>query len=159
MKVRELMTANVDACRPHDSLNRAAQLMWENDCGAVPVIDEDWRVIGIVTDRDICMAAYTQGRPIAESRVDTAMARGAVTCSGEDEVTHAAKLMREHQVRRLPVIDNDRLIGMISLSDLARQAERERVSKTKKRAIRESEVVATFGAVVVPNPPAIESAA
>ena len=61
MKVGDLMTKDVKACSQHDSLNRAAQLMWENDCGSVPVVDSDSKVVGMLTDRDICMAAYTKG--------------------------------------------------------------------------------------------------
>jgi len=107
MKVGELMTADAKACGPSDTLNRAAQLMWENDCGAVPVVDQQLRVIGMVTDRDICMAAYTQGRPLAQSRVESAMSHGAYTCAPGDDIASAEKLMCERQVRRLPVIDEE----------------------------------------------------
>ena len=80
MKVSDLMTREVRTCHQHDSLNRAAQLMWENDCGAVPVVDSDLKVIGMLTDRDICMAAYTQGKRLDEIPVVTAMSRQVVRC-------------------------------------------------------------------------------
>lgn len=152
MKVRDLMTADAKACGPDDSLNRAAQLMWENDCGAVPVVDDELRVIGMVTDRDICMAAYTQGLPLKQSRVDSAMSKGAYTCAVGDDVTIARKRMSERQVRRLPVVDDEgRLAGIISLSDIAREAERERSSKSRRRQVKDTEVVETLGALCMPN--------
>lgn len=152
MKVRELMTTDVRACSQYDTLNKAAQIMWENDCGAVPVVDEDLRVIGMVTDRDICMAAYTQGVLLTDSRAERAMARGAYTCAPGDEVAAAEKLMRERQVRRLPVTDGDgRLVGIISLNDIARRADRERASKSKRRQVKDAEIVETLGAICVPS--------
>ena len=72
MKVAELMTRSVLAAHPQDSLARAAQMMWDHDCGALPVIDDSGRVLGMITDRDVCMAAYTQGRPLAEIPVEIA---------------------------------------------------------------------------------------
>jgi CBS domain-containing protein len=152
MKVRELMTAEAKACSLSDTLNRAAQLMWENDCGAIPVVDEELRVIGMVTDRDICMAAYTQGVPLKQSRVASAMSKGAYTCLLGDDIAAAEKLMRECQVRRIPVVDDEgRLAGIISLSDVARQADRERVSKTRRRQVKDTQIVELLGAVSAPN--------
>ena len=73
MKVQEAMTRNVAACGVRDMLNRAAQLMWECDCGSVPVVDEAGNVCGMITDRDICMAAYTQGLPLDQILVRSTM--------------------------------------------------------------------------------------
>lgn len=152
MKVRDLMTTEVKACSRNDTLNRAAQIMWENDCGAVPVVDDDFRPVGMITDRDICMAAYTQGVLLSESSVERAMASGAYTCDATDEVSAAEKLMREQQVRRLPVVDGGgRIVGIISLGDVARQADRERASKSKKRQVKDTEIVETLGAISNPN--------
>ena len=66
MKVADSMTRDVRACSVHDSLNAAARVMWENDCGCVPIVDSQGRLVGIVTDRDICMATYTQGVPLED---------------------------------------------------------------------------------------------
>jgi Mg/Co/Ni transporter MgtE len=63
--VRDLMTTAVRSCTTGDNLQRAAQIMWESDCGVVPVVDRDGRLVGMITDRDICMAAYTQGKPLS----------------------------------------------------------------------------------------------
>ena len=70
MKVEQVMNRNVKTCRSSDSLDRAAQLMWENDCGCVPIVDDEGRGVGMVTDRDVCMAAYTQGGPLTHLRVE-----------------------------------------------------------------------------------------
>jgi CBS domain-containing protein len=82
--------------------------MWEDACGSVPVVDEQFKPVGFLTDRDICMAAHTQGAPLHALRVQTAMARRIVSCSPEDDITDAARVMRENGVRRLP-FQGDRL--------------------------------------------------
>jgi CBS-domain-containing membrane protein len=155
MKVSELMTTEVRACHPHEMLNRAAQLMWENDCGAIPVIDTGGKVIGMLTDRDICMAAYTRGIPLAHARVENAMSPEVCTCIATDTIANAADQMRQRQVRRLPVIDDDGvLIGILSFSDIVREADRARSSKSRKRPIKDSELIATLGAISVSVRPA-----
>src|ERR1700693_2016345 len=95
MKISDLMTKEVRACHQHDSLNRAAQLMWENDCGAVPVVDSDLKVIGMLTDRDICMAAYTQGIALVEASVGSAMSCDVCVCGASDNITSAAERSEE----------------------------------------------------------------
>lgn len=120
MRVRDIMTTPVHACRVGDPANEAARLMWERNCGAIPVVQEEGRVVGIITDRDLCMAAYTQGRPLASILVETAMARRVYCCRADDTVGDALAVMRDHEVRRLPVVDEDgRLVGLLSLDDLA----------------------------------------
>ncbi|MCA8973745.1 MAG: CBS domain-containing protein [Planctomycetes bacterium] len=120
MKIRELMSSYVHTCRPQDSLETAARKMWEHDCGALPVVDADGRVGAVITDRDICMAAGMSGSALAELRVADSMSRQLVTCRGDDEVYTALKAMAEHQLHRLPVVDeHDRLCGILSLNDLA----------------------------------------
>ncbi len=152
MKVRDLMTTEVKACSRYDTLNRAAQIMWDNDCGVVPVVDDDFRPVGMITDRDICMAAYTQGVLLAESSVERAMATEAYTCVATDDIGAAEKMMREQQVRRLPVVDGGgRMVGIISLGEIARHADRERASKSRKRQIKDGDVVETLGAISNPN--------
>jgi CBS domain-containing protein len=125
MKVEQLMTKEVQACRPSHPLNCAAQILWEHDCGIVPIVDEEGleKVVGTLTDRDICMAAYMQGRNLSESRVDSAMARKVYSCTPSATLEDAMQTMREVQVRRLPVVDEaGHLLGMISLADIAREA-------------------------------------
>jgi CBS domain-containing protein len=150
MKVEQLMTQNVYACGPHDSLNTAAQMMWEHDCGCVPVVDADGRVVGVVTDRDVCMAAYTQGQTLCMIPVGRAMSKQIHTCSPDDTLTAAEAVMKAEQVRRLPVVDaQHRLVGILSLNDIARHAAHERRGRGK-RAIAADEVVQTLGAICEP---------
>jgi CBS domain-containing protein len=121
MNVADIMTKEVATCGPADSLNRAAQLMWERRCGAVPVVDQDGRAVGLLTDRDVCMAAYTQGRRLDDVAVDTAMSRPARTCTTTTVVEDAEDLMMAHAVRRLVVVDPDgRVAGVVSIDDVAR---------------------------------------
>lgn len=118
--VRNHMKPSPSACSAGDSLNQAAQIMWELDCGALPVVDGGGGVIGMITDRDICMAGYTRGQPLGAMRVESAMSHVVHACSPEDTLGHAARLMAERQVRRLPVIENGKLVGVLTLADIAR---------------------------------------
>jgi CBS domain-containing protein len=148
MKVSDLMTKDVKACSQDDSLNRAAQLMWENDCGAVPVVSADLKVIGMLTDRDICMAAYTQGVALIDASVSSVMSRDVCVCDSDDNISTAAERMRERQIRRLPVIDAEqRLIGILSVSDIARETDRLRASKSRKRPLKDGELIETLSAI------------
>lgn len=126
MKVEQLMTRNVSACEPDDSLSAAAQIMWEQDCGCVPVVSRGngaATLVGMITDRDVCMAAYTQGRPLQATKVHSAMARSLCTCRPTDAVSVALKVMRTNQLHRIPVVDaEDHLLGILSLTDVAREA-------------------------------------
>ena len=125
MNASALMTPAVQTCGENENLHRVAQLMWEADCGVVPVVDADGRVIGIVTDRDIAMAAYTQGRPLSQIPVSSAMAKQVHGVREGDALEVVEALMRRAQVRRVPVLDGDgRLRGILSLNDLARHAHR-----------------------------------
>ena len=125
MKVEQIMNRDVRTCGPQDSLNKAAQIMWDEPCGAVPVVDEQGRPVGFLTDRDICMAAYTQGKPLAELQAEGAMARKLSCCKADDDLNSAAQLMRQHRTRRVPVVDgNGILVGLLTLDDLACEAAR-----------------------------------
>lgn len=120
MKVSKLMRKDVKCCRIEDSLDTAAQLMWDFDIGALPVLDSEARVVGMITDRDVCMAAYTQGRQLRDIRVDTAMATKVIACRPDDDVVTARVLMADNQIRRLPVIGPEgRAAGIITIEDLA----------------------------------------
>ena len=120
MKVKDIMTASACSIKASQYLNDAAHLMWEFDCGCVPVSDEDERIKGVVTDRDICMAAYTNGLPLEAMPVSTAMSAVVYSCSEQDDIEKAEDMMRHHQVRRLPVLDKkQKLKGILSLNDIA----------------------------------------
>ena len=119
MKVADLMTRDVRVCTIHDSLNAAARIMWDHDCGCVPVVDGHGRLAGIVTDRDISMAAYTQGLPLEAIAVERVMSPRVISCARGDDLEAAHRMMRTHEIHRLPVADSrGRLLGILSLSDL-----------------------------------------
>jgi CBS domain-containing protein len=121
MRIVDIMTRGVHACRLGQTLNDAAELMWDRDIGCVPVVNHDGYVVGMLTDRDVCMGAYTTGRSLREVPVETALARKVIACRSFDTVGSAEKLMREHLIRRLAVLDDaGRLIGIVALGDIAR---------------------------------------
>ena len=155
MRVEQIMTRNVRTCRPGDSLSTAARIMWEGDCGCVPVVEEDEdgaRVVGMITDRDICMAGYTQGRLLSAIRVDSAMARQVRSCRPTDSIAEALNILQTQQVRRLPVVDNgDHLIGMLSLADAAREAVREH--GRKEREVTDTRIGEVLEGICVPRGP------
>lgn len=145
MNVSTLIRRDVTSCTIHDNLERVAQLMWEHDIGCLPVIDDQGHVAGMITDRDACMAAYTQGVPLRAIPVTTAMAKRVFSCRETDEVEAVERTMREHQIRRMPVIDDQgHPTGIVSLNDLARAASSGTVSQR--------DVVATLAAVSAPRP-------
>ncbi len=122
-QVQQVMTMSVYSCHVNDHLGTAAKLMWEHDCGVVPVVNEDGQALGMLTDRDICMAAFTQGRALTELGVQQAMSQRLVVCHPEDSIDRAEELMSMHQLRRLPVVNPEgQLVGMLSINDLARAA-------------------------------------
>ena len=121
MRVRELMTSPPITCHVNDPLSVAAQRMWDADVGAILVVNDDGKLTGIITDRDVCMAAYTQGRALDELLVNSAMARHIVTATPQTTVTAIGDLMAKYQVRRIPVVDEaGKPVGLVSINDLAR---------------------------------------
>ena len=152
MKVEKLMHGDVGACHANDKGSLAARIMWERDCGCVPVLDESSYVVGMVTDRDLCMASYTQGKSLQDIRVRTAMSKELWSCRLNDDLSDAERTMREHQVRRLPVIDaRGDLKGILSLSDIAREAVEEVRDRPKQIEVSHTDVAETLGAINVPR--------
>lgn len=123
MYAQDLMAHPAVTCHVNDSLDIAAQRMWDHDCGALPVVNDDGKVTGMITDRDICMAALTQGRPLHELLVNVAMAKHVIAVGPEQTLGDVEQLMARHQIRRLPVVDDaNHPLGVISLNDLAIEA-------------------------------------
>jgi len=147
MNIREIMSKSVVSCRPGDTLNTAAQLMWEHDCGAIPVTGDDGKLVGMITDRDICMATYTKGAaPHAISVADT-MASRVFSCRADESVAAAERLMRDKQVRRIPVTDAEgKVLGLLSLSDVVRQA-----TLLRKKDGPERELLQTIASICQPR--------
>jgi CBS domain-containing protein len=154
MQVQQLTTQSIQCCQPGDSLQHAASLMWGHDCGCVPVCESDGgsRPVGVITDRDICMCALFQGKPLSQLSVEDAMAREVKAVRARDSIAQAEQIMRDARIRRVPVID-DRggLVGMLSLSDLAREAARGRGRTGQNPSVGEAEVNETLAVICEPN--------
>jgi CBS domain-containing protein len=119
MKVKEVMTSEPLSCSPDTTAAQAASLMWNGDCGFLPLV-EGGKLIGVVTDRDLYIALATRNCQPAQLPVGDVAARAAVTCAAEDDVSAALETMKAHRVRRLPVVGfGDALIGIVSLNDIA----------------------------------------
>lgn len=150
MKISQIMKKDVEICGPDDNLAAAASRMWDCDIGCLPVVDGQGQVIGMVTDRDVCMAALTRGQPLHQIPVSVAMSKEVLSCPPDATLIEAEEIMRSGQVRRLPVIDSDAcLVGIISLNDLALLAEHE--IGRKNRDVSAQEITATLAAVCQPR--------
>jgi CBS domain-containing protein len=123
MKVREIMTSDVTTCRPETNLAEVVKRMWEQDCGVLPVVTEDGKVSGMITDRDICVALATRGQTADRIAVHDVIGGTAYTCSVGDDAIVALTTMKSQRVRRLPVVDVEgRLKGILSLNDVMTHA-------------------------------------
>jgi CBS domain-containing protein len=117
MNIRDVMTPNPRTVSPADSIQSAAAIMRDEDTGVVPIVDNG-RAVGVVTDRDIVVRAVADGSQLNQTVGQ--IATNAVVCATPDMSTReAAQLMSDHQVRRLPVVENERLVGIVSIGDLA----------------------------------------
>lgn len=119
MRTHDIMTAAPLTCRPDTNLAEVAHLMWQGDCGIIPVVDDDGTVTGVITDRDICIAAATRDQAPSYIRAATLARTPVVCCGGEAAIEEALSLMKQHRLRRLPIVDaNRRLLGILSLNDV-----------------------------------------
>ncbi|MGZ4106379.1 MAG: CBS domain-containing protein [Tumebacillaceae bacterium] len=119
MKIRELMTTDVQTCAPEDTLQRAAAMMSDLDVGIIPVAEGGNKLHGVITDRDIVVRAVAKGMDINSTKVSDCVSGKVVTISPEATADEAAKLMADNQVRRLPVVENNKLCGIVAIGDLA----------------------------------------
>lgn len=123
MKVREVMTPDPKAIWLTESLADAAQLMWENDCGVLPIIKDGRKVVGLITDRDICMAAAIRQANPAGISVEEVMTGQVYSVNSEDDVAEALQAMQQHRIRRLPVVNAEgELEGILSMNDIVLKA-------------------------------------
>lgn len=123
MKVKEVMTPDAKAIWLTESLADAAKLMWENDCGVLPIIKDGRKVVGLITDRDICMAAAMRDRNPSGISVEEVMTGQVYAVTPEDNIDRALQVMQEHRIRRLPVINPEgELEGILSMNDVVLNA-------------------------------------
>jgi len=142
MKVQDIMTPAPETCGPAANLAAAVERLWRANCGVLPVVDERGMLTGIITDRDICIALGTRSRPASAIAVDTVMTRPVETCRAGDDISIALGLMKEHRVRRLPVLDDQgRLVGILSVNDLVLATGQE------AKAVKPAAVLETFKAI------------
>jgi CBS domain-containing protein len=125
MKVQDVMTYNVQSCRPETNLAEAAMEMWRGDFGILPVVTSAGKVVGLISDRDICMAAATKHRDPANIRVKEVISGKVYGCSPDTDVHEALKIMQQKKVRRLPIIsaEDGSLRGILSMNDVALRAQ------------------------------------
>lgn len=120
MKINDIMSGHVVSIEQNEPVSAAARLLKRCNVGALPVCDEKGRLRGMITDRDIVTRCVAGGADPNDTKIFEIMSRGIITAAPLDEVSRAAELMRNDQVRRLPVLDDGRLVGMVTLCDLAR---------------------------------------
>ncbi len=131
MKVKELMTSGPTTVGPDDPCAQAATLMREEDCGSIPVVREG-KLVGIVTDRDITIRAVAAGKDPRTTPVSEVMSADPVTIAPDADAEEASRLMAEFQVRRLPVVADGRLLGILVTAQIARRESRAQVGETIK---------------------------
>jgi CBS domain-containing protein len=129
-KVSEAMTPGVQSVTLTQSLADAAEIMKQNDVGSLPVVDDDRRLVGILTDRDIVLRAVAERVDPQSVKVGDVASRDLVTVEPEQDLDEALLLMAQHQVRRLPVVEQDRLVGMLAQADAAIDAKEKKVGET-----------------------------
>lgn len=150
MNVAGVMTKEVRTCRPDDSLASVAKLLWDADCGCAPVVGEGNHLVGMITDRDICMAACLSGCSLGSLVVSGAMSKAVHSCRPDDPLGAAERLMQANRVRRVPVVDaEEHVVGIVSLNDIAREYARER--EGGGREVSSEDVADTLAAVCQPR--------
>ena len=124
-KCYEVMTKDPVCCLPNDSVAKTAALMKSEDIGSIPVIENEQtqKLVGIVTDRDLALKVVAEGRDPKTTKVETVMTHNVVTCRAEDDLQKALDAMAGHQLRRIPIVDNDnKILGIIAQADVATRA-------------------------------------
>jgi CBS domain-containing protein len=156
MKVKDVMMGTPYYCQPETNLGSAAELMWNADCGFLPVESDDGKVIGVITDRDICIALGTRNRPAGEVTVAEVVTGKLYSCTPEDDIHMALQTMKDARVRRLPVLsENGTLAGILSVDDILPRAEPS--SFGKEPELSSDEVVRTLRSITQRRVPEIEA--
>jgi CBS domain-containing protein len=147
MQVKQIMTREIATCRPDTNLAIVAKLMWDRDCGFVPVVDAASKVVGVITDRDICIASATRRLLPEQITAAQAMNRSPVqTAKPDDPIENALSTMKQSQVRRLPVVSDDGLLsGVISMNDIV-------LAARDKEGPTAADIVATLSAICAHRP-------
>jgi CBS domain-containing protein len=142
MKIREAMSPNPVCCLPTDIAQRVARTMCDHNVGSIPVVlDQDSRkLVGVITDRDLCCSVIASGLDPKSVTIEKFMTLNPVTCREGENIENCERLMQEHQIRRMPIVDaEDHVIGIVAQADLALKDNPERVSKTVAEISKTSE--------------------
>ncbi len=150
MKVKKLMTKSVGVCGEEESLAKAVEIMWQKDCGAVPIVNGKSKVIGMVTDRDVAVSVFLQNKPASVIRSADIINRKVLTCSSNDKIEKVLKTMKKRQIKRLPVVDKKRkLKGLISVTDILLASEKDKT--LRKKVLRTLKAIAKPRSIVLKN--------
>ena len=134
MDIQSLMTPNPTCCSPNQSLREVAQLMADNDCGQIPVVDEQRRPLGVITDRDIAVRAVAKGAEIASATASDFMTSPVTTVRHDSSVDKVAKCMEDQQIRRVVVVDDQGAVaGIVAQADIARSGRDNRIAEVVKQ--------------------------
>ena|SRR5262249_22323080 len=133
MKVREVMSRDPACCVLSDTAQAVARILCDRNIGSMPVVadQESRKLVGMITDRDLCCSVIAQGLDPKTTKIEKLISLAPLTCRDGENIETCERLMQEHQIRRVPIVDaEDRVIGMVSQADLALHDKSERVSKT-----------------------------
>jgi CBS domain-containing protein len=133
MKIRDIMTKDPACCVLSDSAQTVAKILCDRNIGSMPVVadQQSRKLVGMITDRDLCCSVIAQGMDPKTTPIEKLITLAPANCRDGENVEHCERLMQEHQVRRIPIVDaEDRVIGIVSQADLALRDKPERVSKT-----------------------------
>jgi CBS domain-containing protein len=145
MKVKKLMTTDAGYCSAEENLTKAVEIMWQRDCGAVPVVDGEMKPVGMITDRDIAIAASSKNRKPSQIKITEIISNKIFTCLETDDAEEALRKMRRAKIKRLPVVGEDgALVGVISITDLILKA-----PKLKKKVFSTVKAIGKPHAIVL----------
>ena len=152
MKVKDIMTTDLKTCTPDTTVAEAAHLMWDRDCGILPVVDEG-ELVGVVTDRDMYIALATRNKRASEITVGEVVQTPVYTCGPDDDVQTALDTMKQHCVRRLPIEGfGGTIMGIVSMNDIV-------LASGPRKPVRDAEVVSTLQAICAHHHPSPHIAA
>jgi CBS domain-containing protein len=144
MKVHEVITQHPICCHPGDTVQRVAKILRDEDIGAMPIVSDrdSKRLVGIVTDRDICCNIVAKGLDPTTTPIEAYMTRNLITCRPEQSLDSCERLMQMHQIRRILIVDEDmRCVGILSGADIARSEQSHKVHKTVAEISKPSQTI------------------
>lgn len=145
MRIKDVMKIDVAFCTTEDSLRQAAETMLRRDCGIVPIVDEERRVVGMLTDRDLCLAVVARNRKASDVKTAELIKSQPIVCSPDDKIENALRKMHKHQIKRLAAVGEDgELVGILSVTDILLAVRKDKNLK--------KEIYAALKAIAKPRP-------